>query len=165
MKGRLARHFFTLCSATSLLLCVAVCVMWVRSLWVTDSYIRGGIWEPDTWNLVNTRGEIGVNFARGLSWAENRASPNTRSDYVLFATGDIGPRSPTLPQEGIFIRTRWVSTRHWVLALTFATFAAPWVVGALRRRRTRSRIAANRCVACGYDLRASPGRCPECGAG
>jgi hypothetical protein len=28
---RLAGHLFTLCSAGSLLLCVAVCVMWVRS--------------------------------------------------------------------------------------------------------------------------------------
>jgi hypothetical protein len=28
---RLARHLLTLCSALSLMLCVAVCVMWVRS--------------------------------------------------------------------------------------------------------------------------------------
>jgi hypothetical protein len=28
---RLARHLFTLCAAVSLVLCVAVCVLWVRS--------------------------------------------------------------------------------------------------------------------------------------
>jgi hypothetical protein len=33
---RLARHLFTLCSAVSLLLCVAACVLWVRSYAASD---------------------------------------------------------------------------------------------------------------------------------
>src|SRR5687768_14703719 len=45
---RLARRLFTLCSALSLLLCVAVCVLWVRSYWVADKLdvYWGG--RPDT---------------------------------------------------------------------------------------------------------------------
>jgi rubrerythrin len=50
---------------------------------------------------------------------------------------------------------------YWLLALL--TAALP-VARAAAFARGRRRAIAGLCTACGYDLRASPERCPECGA-
>ena len=59
----------------------------------------------------------------------------------------------------ILYHTTYAALPWWLLALLFAF--APSLV-AWRRWRSRA-FAAGRCAACGYDLRATPDRCPECG--
>jgi hypothetical protein len=63
--------------------------------------------------------------------------------------------------------TRPASTRYhavivpcWFIVIVLVLLPTPEVARRLARGR-RSRT--NRCATCGYDLRASPGRCPECG--
>ena len=44
-----------------------------------------------------------------------------------------------------------------------AGFHAVMLAARLRAHRAAARQASGLCPACGYDLRATPGRCPECG--
>jgi hypothetical protein len=50
---------------------------------------------------------------------------------------------------------------YWLMVA--ATAASPVTFLISRRRRRRAQLAGL-CLWCGYDLRATPDRCPECGA-
>ena len=53
-----------------------------------------------------------------------------------------------------------VTLPYWLLLL----IAAPWAILPIRRRLVRRRRRRKGlCESCGYDLRMSQGRCPECG--
>ena len=51
----------------------------------------------------------------------------------------------------------WIIFPNWALALVSLLFAM------LSYRYLRPRIGKGQCANCGYDLRATPDRCPECG--
>jgi hypothetical protein len=53
-----------------------------------------------------------------------------------------------------------VEVPYWMLVLITAL---PPIILMRRRRRARYLFELRRCKQCGYDLRATPDRCPECG--
>jgi hypothetical protein len=61
-------------------------------------------------------------------------------------------------------RLFWVRNPHyyirWATAFAFLPFI--WLIACAVRRELRKRNP-NACLSCGYDLRATPERCPECG--
>jgi hypothetical protein len=58
---------------------------------------------------------------------------------------------------------RAVVVPHWSIMLLTAALPLARLRGVIATRRRTARAAGGRCVVCGYDLRATPGRCPECG--
>jgi len=62
--------------------------------------------------------------------------------------------SSSMPPSGHYW---WIAIPHWFMALLFAAPALRW----LWNRRPRPHSGT--CPSCGYDLRATPTRCPECG--
>ncbi|MEZ0264948.1 MAG: hypothetical protein ACAI43_09495, partial [Phycisphaerae bacterium] len=100
------------------------------------------------WNT--SVGALGFGYAssRGPAWVIT--NPYTVASNPPYATGPVyGP-----PAE-----RRTLTVPYWALCAGSAVLP---VAAALRRRRARDPEALP-CRACGYDLRATPGRCPECG--
>ena len=50
---------------------------------------------------------------------------------------------------------------YWPAALTLAILPVVWLVLRITRKRVDTSLGV--CAKCGYDLRATPLRCPECG--
>jgi hypothetical protein len=100
----------------------------------------GGCLQGGTCNcLVDSHGMI----LRGPPFPENPAS---------------GPRSPSLPCWGL-------RANHWMFAAAFCILPLSIALGFIRKRvRDLLRQRGGKCPSCGYDLCATPDRCPECGA-
>jgi hypothetical protein len=79
----------------------------------------------------------------------------------------IGPRVAFTTSSGATavcaIRSDWIVIPHWMTLVACSVPLAVWVVQTRRRRRDRWRAERGLCLSCGYDLRVSPERCPECG--
>jgi hypothetical protein len=166
----------------SLLLCAAACVTWWRSYersdqveWTRDDGVR---------SLRSAQGDVVLNLypADWSDRADKRRGLRYTSDLPRSAAFEL--MTPLLPcydptaqlvqwQRGRFAWSRRSSSDDLTAtaiapfwSVTAATGAMPlgwtsaWLLARLRRRR---RTRAGLCAACGYDLRASPHRCPECG--
>jgi hypothetical protein len=166
------RTLFTLCSAVSLLLCLATCVLWADSYLFERTVYWNGVSE---YEFCSNHGRIHVcrqdwfikvngRTVRQIYNRDGEFSGETRRYDGEDAVGDsagspLGFFSDRNPFGDGFEHRRWVTMPDWPLAFSFAV--AP-TIAACNRIRGRHR-PRGLCPACGYDLRATPDRCPECG--
>jgi hypothetical protein len=175
------RKLFTLAAALSAPLFVATCVLWVRShvcrdyafawlpwpgdagrrRWLKADADSGGGQIDVSWKVwtAGEREQLIQHNALGAADFYHRAFPDVPREYAR--------SSPPMPwnaagfgwYSGPTHASVWLP--YWSAALLTAAPPAAWLAGRARRRR---RVRAGRCLRCGYDLRATPERCPECGA-
>ena len=176
VRGRL----LNLLTALSLLAFVASAVMWVRSYFVLDTvrWVHAHGPAVTGWtDFYSSAGALGVgrmtlSFRDAMPqpvqdwWARQQAGSTGWRRAPVRVRGqwaeNLLPRRTSVARvHPVFAeRQQFVQAPYWLV--TLATLPLPaararrWV---LRRRRR----AQNRCPDCGYDLRATPGLCPECG--
>jgi len=81
---------------------------------------------------------------------------------VASASGSLHTKFGPVAPVPVNVWTILVPWRYFLVPTTLAAGVIV-TVGTYRWRRRSSRVSRGLCPRCGYDLRASPDRCPECG--
>jgi hypothetical protein len=189
----LRRRLLNLVTVLSLLLSAAVVALWARSYWASSDVEmqRGAIDGVETSHVVcdlsSSHGGIVFHYSRVRAPLAALSAPQLAQfiseqvtpgpAYQTTITGEVENPFTFWPTQQFHLGTLLIDTRrpsgagtehlvylvvpHWLPASLLAVPPAAWLLSALRRRR-RVR-AVGHCRSCGYDLRATPGRCPECG--
>jgi hypothetical protein len=172
------RRVFSTLVALSLLLCGLVVVFWIRSYAAVEGVSMG---RNDSFSLLVSRGQLHAYVTIAMRAASPVAPELPRTDathwrfehwrgakgsYFSYPTNVLGfARADEDGEQDLFVRDIWHEHGFFApmgfLAAVTATLPAVWSATNVKRRM---RGRSNCCKACGYDLRATPDRCPECGA-
>jgi hypothetical protein len=162
------RWTWNLLAAVSLLAFIGTAVMWPlcqsmarRVTYEGPAYLVIALWRPmGLYLAVGMRPESGLSVdAPGLAFgsAVDVSPRSSWTKYLHFAEIYAGRFVTT----GDARRITFVILPWWLMLLATAPLPLLWAIGWRRRRRGERR---GLCAVCGYDLRASPERCPECGS-
>jgi hypothetical protein len=183
---RLFRVLFYATTVLSLLLCLGMSGLWVRSYWVADRYCNGaGAFAVSTGGMLSVLGRPS-SLPAGTPALSGTLSPR---GYRSLQPTRLAPRRASASQPGYqssfdFVGVSWFLTYggkvgrgyltpffqatapHWIGVALFGVLPGIFLLRRLPRwvRGLRRRgLDAGCCGSCGYDLRATPSRCPECG--
>jgi hypothetical protein len=154
------RKLFTILSAVCLVLCSVNAGLWWRSYGAT---VRLRVTST---TCIYSQGGSVIVQRRGVPEAFMRLTlSDEMSGYAehrwLIGGWDVIRMADARNGYPVGTLLLWTLDLHdWFLC---ALFVLPpvWYSIVLVRRRRKMRVGL--CVSCGYDLRATPNRCPECG--
>jgi hypothetical protein len=166
------RPLFNLAALVSLLPCVAVAVLWVRSYWFTDSIFhadsRDGF-HATSLEVVSGRMVL-INVHDSRTGVIRCFLPGIWGTFPTVETVDeldrriereggrsVGGFGHLFESDGRE-RKRLLTAPLWPICFIAAVLPPLW-----RRHRLLHTFPAGHCQSCGYDLRETPQRCPECG--
>jgi hypothetical protein len=135
---RLGRWLFSGISALSLVLCVATVGLWVETFSSTVGIEIG----DGTRSIESFHGAFKFIVLPGPP-----NSATTRNWYPF----SFAITHPT------------VEIPHWLVAMLTAVLPLYCLLDMKKRRTLKRRLNTGYCASCGYDLRATMDRCPECG--
>jgi hypothetical protein len=166
---------FSVWAAVALELFLAAGASWAWGYWTMHGVERSGPWLR--YSVTVSRGELHLSVSRARGGVSLPRYPATEWRWTAGPAQDFGRMTAVAlpgarpPVAGFFFDRRvlngvddtYVILPMW--AVTAALGALPgWVIARhVRRRRRAGRARAWCCGACGYDCRATPERCPECG--
>ena len=144
------KTIFNVGAALSLLLAVAASVFWVRSFQFPENRAGESLsftHSDPRWWVISHRGTLTLCRQNGREWGREFGTVQG----LGFRFGGLkGP-------EG----SLWnLAVPYWFIS---GVALIPAAARLLRARRDRRRRRIGLCRRCGYDLRASTDRCPECG--
>jgi hypothetical protein len=181
-KGGVMKRFvqwaFNFAAAVSGLLFVATCVLWLPSYHIGKECrirLRSGP-HYQFHDFKSDSGIVTYSIQWAADWKLRDKDWRSYDQYPRIFTAEWEP-SGAEPSESIIKNLGfdfgqaeaifgggdhviWIAFPYWLLSILTGLLPAARITTFLRRFR---RKRADRCLACGYDLRATPDRCPECG--
>jgi hypothetical protein len=148
----------------SLLLLLATSTLWIRGHYAAEGWIRGT--EHHTFHFVSARNGIYIAWFKGMQKkTPSRWFKSPPSDFAQMFSGGwrfagLAHIRRVYTASAPFAEFQAWTIPHWLLLI--AATPIP-LFRLLHSRASRRRKLAGLCSTCGYDLRATPGRCPECG--
>ena len=153
---RFSRWTFNAIAALSFLLCAATTAMWIRSYFVQPPNEFSDRWLFDSGYAAIYQGRLTVVYH------DSSPAPVRWFQILSFSTPIISIDQWDNGGNG-WDNFWWytsVDVRLWLLSAVFATAPICCLIVNRHRHRPRSEL----CADCGYDIRATPERCPECGS-